>query len=112
MGHGPEQELARRIGARIRALRAARGWSQVDLEAHLDRQVKRASLSDFETGRRIPSVRTLIAMASAFEVDLATMTLSPRDPRHKVAEAVLTCDDTTLIHVAKLLDVDLDKRGA
>lgn len=40
------------------------------------------------------------------------MTLSPRDPRHKVAEAVLTCDDTTLIHVAKLLDVDLDKRGA
>ena len=51
-----EMTLASRIGKRIRALRRERGWKQVDLEAYVDEAVKRASIADFETGRRLPSL--------------------------------------------------------
>lgn len=101
-----DQKLARLIGLRLRQLRNERGWDQVDLEAHLDGHIKRASISDFETGRRLPSLRTLFRIAGAFEVELAELVLSPGEhQRHRVAIAALKCTKKTLPHVAKLLDV-------
>lgn len=51
---------------------------QADLEAHVGSVVKRATLADFETGRRLPSLRTLIAIADAFEVSVARLVLDPQ----------------------------------
>jgi transcriptional regulator with XRE-family HTH domain len=101
-----EKEIAKRLAKRVRELRNARGWNQVDLEAHLDERLKRATVSDFETGRRTPSLQALIRIAQALEVEPAALLLDPAlDRRHKVALAVLGCDENTLGPIAKLLDV-------
>ena len=101
-----EQDLARLIGRRLRELRHARGWGQVDLEAHLDDTIKRATLSDYETGRRLPSLRTLKKIADAFEVEAAELLLSPGEHvHHRVAVAALKAPKQTLKHVAKLFDL-------
>lgn len=104
---GPKNRIAKLIGRRIRELRIERGWDQVDLEAYVDERVKRATISDYETGRRLPSMPTLAALARAFEVEMVALLLDPNaELRHRAALAVLDCPDDTLRHVAKLLDIE------
>ncbi|MBK8013662.1 MAG: helix-turn-helix transcriptional regulator [Deltaproteobacteria bacterium] len=95
------------MAKRIRELRHERGWNQIDLEAHLDERVKRATLSDFETGRRLPSVSVLMGIAEAFEVEPAALFLDPSETwKHKVALAVLEANEDQLQPIAKLLDIE------
>lgn len=106
-GSRSEKELAKLLGTRLRELRHEHGWDQADLEAHLDEAVKRATLSDFETGRCLPSLRTLQKIAQAFNEEPATLLLDPASNfKHKIAIAVLKAPEDTLIHVAKLLDLE------
>jgi transcriptional regulator with XRE-family HTH domain len=65
-------QLRRHLGARIRALRAARGLTQ---ELVADRiEVKPKYVSLLECGQRSPSWETLVAIAhQGFEIKLATL---------------------------------------
>ena len=99
--------IAALVGRRIRQLRTERQWNQVDLEAHLS-GIKRATISDFETARSLPSLLTLFDLASAFGVEPGALLMEPdRQPRHRVAVATLQCSEATLKPIAKLLDVSL-----
>lgn len=80
----------KRVGARIRNLRYSRGWKQEDLAAHLDIDITRSAISYLENGRRAASLETLLAIASALEVDPVYLLLDPHnDKRHSAAEAIL-----------------------
>ncbi|MBE6947670.1 MAG: helix-turn-helix transcriptional regulator [Ruminococcaceae bacterium] len=56
------------LGARIAALRRAKGWSQGDLAQML--QVSPSAVGMYEQGRREPAVQTLVAMAKLFGVSV------------------------------------------
>jgi transcriptional regulator with XRE-family HTH domain len=102
-------KLGQLVGGRIRELRLARGWQQVDLEAHLDGIASRSSISYLETGRTFPSRNTLHALARAFNVPPAAFFLDPADRRQRIALALLTCDEAMLPALEKLLDVSTDE---
>jgi transcriptional regulator with XRE-family HTH domain len=57
-----------RLANRIKALRAAKGWSQDQLAGRAS--IQRSYLADLERGGRNPSVRTLVKIANAFRVSL------------------------------------------
>lgn len=101
-----EQATLRLVGRRIRELREARGWAQVDLAAHIDDQVQRAMISDIETARRHPSLRTLLRLADALGVPVVVLFMDPRSNlSDRVAERALAATEDELAPVAKLLDV-------
>ena len=64
-------ELCTRLGARIRALRKARGWRLVDLAEHSG--VKEVHLSYLERGTREVGFNALAAIAQGLEVTLSDL---------------------------------------
>jgi transcriptional regulator with XRE-family HTH domain len=60
------------IGKRIRELRKAKGWRQIDLAQHSG--VHEVHISDLERGTREVGIRTLHALARALESTLAQIT--------------------------------------
>lgn len=58
--------LAVELGNRVAALRAERGWSQVELAERLG--ANRLSVMHIEAGRRLPRVERLLGLADAFGV--------------------------------------------
>jgi transcriptional regulator with XRE-family HTH domain len=65
-----QQQLQDAVGARIRALREERGWSQKDLAARCD--LKAPYVYEIERGAANVTLRTLLRLANAFGV-------TPRD---------------------------------
>jgi Zn-dependent peptidase ImmA (M78 family)/transcriptional regulator with XRE-family HTH domain len=59
---------ARAIGERIRAMRAARGFSQDQLANKIQR--RQATISAWESGRSVPSVEDLYDLAFIFDIDI------------------------------------------
>lgn len=59
------------LGARIRSARLAKGWSQEDLAgvANLDRSY----VGSLERGERNPSLATLLRIARALDVSVASL---------------------------------------
>jgi transcriptional regulator with XRE-family HTH domain len=57
------------LGERIRALRAAKNWRQIDLAHHSG--VHEVHLSDLERGTREPGLRTLAKIATALDTTLS-----------------------------------------
>src|ERR1700724_3422052 len=69
------------LGARLRALRAERGWTQRELDSRLG--ILQSKLSKYESGPHQPSLRTLVRMANLFGVStdyLLTGTGTPVPP--------------------------------
>ena len=56
------------LGARIAALRRAKGWNQAELAAHL--QVSPSAVGMYEQGRREPAAEILVALARLFDVSV------------------------------------------
>jgi transcriptional regulator with XRE-family HTH domain len=56
------------LGRRIRELRKARGWRQLDLAEHAG--IKENYVSDLELGRKEACLRTLSILAKAFGLKL------------------------------------------
>ena len=56
------------VGRRIRELRKAKGWRQIDLAEHSG--VHEVHISDLERGTREVGLRTLAALAGALNVTL------------------------------------------
>jgi transcriptional regulator with XRE-family HTH domain len=66
-----EDRIVRDLAARIRRLRAAKGWSQERLAEEAG--MHRTYLGGIETARRNPSLRNLIRIALALEVRIAQL---------------------------------------
>lgn len=66
-----DRMLARAIGARVRELRLAQGWTQLQLAIRIDGY--RPVISRIEAGARMPMVQTLAAIARAFGMSLSTL---------------------------------------
>jgi XRE family aerobic/anaerobic benzoate catabolism transcriptional regulator len=60
------------LGERIRAMRKAKGWRQIDLAAHSG--VHEVHLSDLERGTREAGVRTLQKIADALGLTISELT--------------------------------------
>jgi transcriptional regulator with XRE-family HTH domain len=56
------------LGKRIRELRKARNWRQIDLAAEAELNV--IYISDLENGRKEICLRTLHALATAFDMKI------------------------------------------
>lgn len=61
-------DICFRLGARIRDVRKAKGWRQIDLAQHSG--VHEVHISDLERGSREVGLRTLLALAKALDVSL------------------------------------------
>ncbi len=59
------------LGERIRALRKARQWRQIDLAAHSGVNV--IYISDLENGRKEICLKTLQAVATAFDMTITDL---------------------------------------
>ena len=63
--------ICSRFGARLRALRMARGWSQIHVA--IDLGIDRSYLSDVERGVKSVSLPMLEVLAVGFKVSLAEL---------------------------------------
>jgi XRE family aerobic/anaerobic benzoate catabolism transcriptional regulator len=57
------------LGERIRELRTARNWRQIDLAAEAELNV--TYISDLENGRKEICLRTLQSLATAFDIKIS-----------------------------------------
>lgn len=73
LSHGNQSRLE--LGSRIRALRKIHGWTLDDLARSID--VSKSAISQIESGRIEPSLRTLRRLASALKPPLARLFESP-----------------------------------
>jgi transcriptional regulator with XRE-family HTH domain len=90
--------LAKRIGARVKRLRAARG---ISFDAFVEEcEVGRGYVSELERGLVNPSARVLDKVAQVLEVTMADLVLGD-SPREELFEATAGLDDTA---VRQLLD--------
>ncbi len=67
---GPN-ELSKRLGGRVRALRKRKGWSLEELAERAGMHV--TYLSSVERGYRNPTLNVLAALASALDVTLSSL---------------------------------------
>lgn len=58
-------DICIRLGKRIRELRKARGWRQIDLAAHAE--IGKNHISELERGSREIGLRYLVAIAKALD---------------------------------------------
>jgi transcriptional regulator with XRE-family HTH domain len=59
------------VGKRLRELRKAKGWRQIDLAQHSG--VHEVHISDLERGSREVGLKTLAALAKALDVKLEVL---------------------------------------
>jgi XRE family transcriptional regulator, fatty acid utilization regulator len=71
MPTGTVSEPATALGARLRDLRIANGYSQWQLAIRLDTQANR--ISNWETGRHEPTLSLLQRIAGVYEITVAEM---------------------------------------
>jgi transcriptional regulator with XRE-family HTH domain len=65
------QDIKSKLGKRIRALRIAKGWSQVEMADLL--AMNRGYLSEIETGKKDPSLTMLKTLADGLSVPLSKL---------------------------------------
>jgi transcriptional regulator with XRE-family HTH domain len=65
------QDIKSKLGKRIRALRIAKGWSQVEMADLL--AMNRGYLSEIETGKKDPSLTMLKTLADGLSVPLSML---------------------------------------
>ncbi|MES2390833.1 MAG: helix-turn-helix transcriptional regulator [Acidobacteriota bacterium] len=65
------KDICVQLGERIREVRKARQWRQIDLAAHSG--VNIIYISDLENGRKEICLKTLQAVASAFDMTITEL---------------------------------------
>ena len=73
----PDTPIGALVGARLRALRILKDWTQAQLGAEANMAVP--EISRIELGRRCPSLFTLACLAVALEVDLSDLLATGQD---------------------------------
>jgi len=64
-------DIKSKLGKRIRALRLARGWSQVEMADLL--AMNRGYLSEVETGKKDPSLTMLKTLSDGLSIPLSEL---------------------------------------
>jgi len=64
--------IRKRFGERIRSLRQARGWTQVEMADFL--AMDRSYLSEIETGKKDPSLTMLKTLATGLKTTISKLT--------------------------------------
>ncbi len=101
--------LAKKVGARIRALRKARALTAEKL-AYASELGSKGYLSDIESGLASPSMQTLQKLAEHLEVELVDLFTFPEEgARHELIDATR---HTSKGDVRKLLQLVRSKAGA
>jgi transcriptional regulator with XRE-family HTH domain len=72
------EAVQRRVGERVRALRAERGMTQLRLAGRAG--ISRPSLANIEAGRQNVGVRGLCALAEALGVRVEELLAAPDEP--------------------------------
>ena len=70
MGARRVTRKARRFGAVLRAARKRRGWSQAELALKLRRSG--SNISNYENGKTIPRLDTLLLLAEPLDLEVLT----------------------------------------
>ena len=65
------EDVCKRFGRRLRKIRRARAWTQIDLAVHAGLQ--RSFISRLENGHTEPCLRTLETFADAFEISISQL---------------------------------------
>ena len=105
-------DLDRRIGARIRLEREARGWSLTDLAAKAT--VSRAMIHKIERGDSSPTAKLLAKLSGAFGLSMSTLMaraeIAPGRLLRSADQPVWTDPDTGYVrrHVSPRSDMPLD----
>jgi len=68
---GMATDICKRFGRKVRSLRLARGWRQIDLAEHAD--LSPTHISGLETGKREPGLRAIERLARALDVHPADL---------------------------------------
>ncbi len=85
------------FGETLRRLRIEKGLSQQQLADHL--HVERASVTNWEAARRIPSIDMLIQISEALHVDAAAL-LAVADEQSEIPNVLLLDDDPIILEGA------------
>jgi transcriptional regulator with XRE-family HTH domain len=64
-------DIRQQFGERIRSLRQARGWPQVEMEDFL--AMDRSYFSEIETGKKDPSLTMLKTLATGLKITLSKL---------------------------------------
>lgn len=83
--------MASKIGTKIRILRKAKGYTQQDLADLLG--VQRATISNYEVGRRSPHIKELGRIAELLGVNLEYFGVTNDDLADLLAKARVVFDD-------------------
>ena len=73
--HETEEEVRRRLAAQVLRGRKRKTWTQQTLAERS--QLPRSYIADIEGGRRNPSLRSLLRIASALDIPLHELFLEP-----------------------------------
>jgi transcriptional regulator with XRE-family HTH domain len=65
-------DIRQQFGERIRSLRQARGWTQVEMADFL--AMDRSYLSEIETGKKDPSLTMLKTLATGLKTTISKLT--------------------------------------
>lgn len=103
-------DLQHRLGARIRAFRKRRGWSQEDLAEHAG--LSEDTVSAWERGKSLPSIKLLIAAAEALAVPVEAFFGAPEETEStkraellaRLTDAARDLPDETLEYAAETVE--------
>ena len=93
--------LAKKLGARIRALREVAGITQERLAWDCD--LDKGFLSQVESGKRMPSIPVIFQLAERLGVQAADIVAVSRDPRLRLLDAARGADATAVRAALALL---------
>lgn len=103
-------DIRTRVALRIRTIRKARGLTQEDLAAMIDRSVD--ALSNIERGVSLAGYDTLERLAEGLGVPVAEFFVEPEEGRtrrtetmERLLDAARTLDDQTLGKAATIVEV-------
>lgn len=103
------------IGKKLKVLRKTKGLTQQDLANLLG--VQRATISNYEVGRRSPHIKELQRLSELLGVSLEYFGISNSEARDLIARAKIVFDDENIPHEEKAnvykeimrLYLDMDK---
>ncbi|MGE8143489.1 helix-turn-helix domain-containing protein [Novosphingobium sp. NPDC080210] len=69
-------DIRKILGANLKRLRTAKGWSQEDYA--FEAGIHRTYISDIERGARNPTIEVLVKLAAPLDVEAADLIRAPR----------------------------------